>query len=281
LGRNGKPILLDAKGSVIQTLASRGINTIQRQKATAQISTMIVATKFVVDGIAIFTDPSLAVIDVEQGEAISNGVLEAQTSAGGSLIYYATVVNDVYAYYATAVADGKISLVSDGICTPAAGSVCFPTTGPQLNQIASFATGHATFPDANALAIEVKSAWVAAAGLADLGSYITMNATIPTYNPSVPPPAGTKTLTAAGQQTVQLALVGMHVVGSAAGHPEMIWATFEHVNNAPAGTYSYGGRQPRIRSDQTTLLRSPRFVAVMTTTLPPIPDMRSPCLACR
>jgi hypothetical protein len=69
LGRNGKPILLDAKGSVIQTLASRGINTIQRQKATAQISTMIVATKFVVDGIAIFTDPSLAVIDVEQGEA--------------------------------------------------------------------------------------------------------------------------------------------------------------------------------------------------------------------
>jgi hypothetical protein len=239
LGRNGKPILLDAKGSVIQTLASRGINTIERQKATAQISTMIIATKFVIDGIAIFTDPSLAVIDVEQGEANSNGVLEAQTSAGGSLIYYATIVNDVYAYYATGVADGKISLVSDGICTPAGGSACFPTTGPQLSQIVSFATGHATFPDANALAIEVKSSWVAAAGLPNLGSYITMNATIPTYNPSVPPPAGTKTLTVAGQQTVQLALVGMHVVGSAAGHPEMIWATFEHVNNAPAGTYSY------------------------------------------
>src|SRR6202041_1396172 len=111
LGRNGKPILLDAKGAVIQTLASRGINPIQRQKATAQISTMIIATKFVIDGIAIFTDPSLAVIDVEQGEANSNGVLEAQASAGGSLIYYATIVNDVYAYYATGVADGKISLV--------------------------------------------------------------------------------------------------------------------------------------------------------------------------
>lgn len=239
LGRNGKPILLDAKGTVIQTVASQGINKTQGQKATAQISTMIIATRFRIDGISIFTDPSLAVIDVEQGEADTNGVLEAQAAAGGSLIYYATVVNDVYAYYATGVADGKISLANDGICTPSGGSPCFPTTGAQLSQIVSFAAGHTTFPDANALAIEVKSAWIAAAGLPNLGSYITMNATIPTYNPSVPPPAGTTTLTTTGQKTVQLALVAMHVVGSAAGHPEMIWATFEHVNNTPAATYSY------------------------------------------
>jgi hypothetical protein len=239
LGRNGKPILLDAKGTVIQTVASQGINKTQGQKAITPISTMIIATRFRIDGISIFTDPSLAVIDVEQGEADTNGVLEAQAAAGGSLIYYATVVNDVYAYYATGVADGKISLANDGICTPSGGSPCFPTTGAQLSQIVSFAAGHTTFPDANALAIEVKSAWIAAAGLPNLGSYITMNATIPTYNPSVPPPAGTTTLTTTGQKTVQLALVAMHVVGSAAGHPEMIWATFEHVNNTPAATYSY------------------------------------------
>ncbi|RMF12050.1 MAG: hypothetical protein D6757_10205 [Alphaproteobacteria bacterium] len=30
-----------------------------------------------------------------------------------------------------------------------------------------------------------------------------------------------------------LALVGFHVVGTVAGHPEMIWATFEHEDNAP------------------------------------------------
>jgi hypothetical protein len=36
-----------------------------------------------------------------------------------------------------------------------------------------------------------------------------------------------------------MALVGMHVVGSTAGHPEMIWATFEHQNNSPNATYSY------------------------------------------
>jgi|SRR5580692_9012627 hypothetical protein len=236
LGRDGNPILLDGNGAVIRVALTKGIRP---QAKSAEIPTMLVATKFIVDRIPIFIDPSLSVIDVEQGEADTNGVLEAQSSQGGSLIYYATIVNDVYAYYATGVKDGAISLTGDGICTPSAGSFCFPTTGTQLSQIQSFATGHTTFPDATALAIEVKSAWVVATGLPNLGSYVTMNATIPTYNPPVPPPSGTTALTATGQQTVQLALVGMHVVGSAAGHPEMIWSTFEHVNNAPAGTYSY------------------------------------------
>ena len=42
-----------------------------------------------------------------------------------------------------------------------------------------------------------------------------------------------------GQKTVQMALVGMHVVGSVAGHPEMIWATFEHFMNTPNDAFSY------------------------------------------
>ena len=41
------------------------------------------------------------------------------------------------------------------------------------------------------------------------------------------------------RKTVLMALVGMHVVGSTAGHPEMIWATFEHKNNAPNSSYTY------------------------------------------
>jgi len=240
LGPNRKPILFDANRNVIQTLPSQGIKPQARaQTSKATAPTMMVATRFNIDGIFIFVDPALAVIDVEQGEADTNGVLQAQTSAGGSLIYYATIVNDVYAYYATGVADHAISLVGDGICTASGGAPCFPTTQPQLNQIISFASGHTTFPDATALAVEIKSAWVVAAGLPNLSSYITMNATIPTYSPAPPPPPGTKTMTATGQQTVQLALVGMHVVGSAAGHPEMIWSTFEHVNNVPAAAYSY------------------------------------------
>jgi len=33
--------------------------------------------------------------------------------------------------------------------------------------------------------------------------------------------------------SVPVALVGFHIGGTVNGHPEMIWATFEHVNNAP------------------------------------------------
>jgi hypothetical protein len=34
-------------------------------------------------------------------------------------------------------------------------------------------------------------------------------------------------------KTMQLALVGFHIAGTVTGHPEMIWATFEHMRNAP------------------------------------------------
>jgi hypothetical protein len=246
LGTNGKPILLDQNGGVIQALLSHGVKPqVRAEISAAQVPAMVIAQKFIIDGIPIFIDPSLAVIDVEQGEAGTNGVLEAQTSGGGSLVYYATIVNDVYAFYATELLDHTISLAGDGLCTPSSGITCFPTTGTQLNQIVASGAGHfqpgqTTFPDANALAIEVKSAWVVAAGLPNPNSYITLEATIPVYNPAAPPPSGTTTMTATGtQQTVKLALVGMHVVGSAAGHPEMVWSTFEHVANAPAATYSY------------------------------------------
>ena len=34
-------------------------------------------------------------------------------------------------------------------------------------------------------------------------------------------------------KTVEVALVGFHIGGTVANHPEMIWATFEHLQNAP------------------------------------------------
>jgi hypothetical protein len=40
-------------------------------------------------------------------------------------------------------------------------------------------------------------------------------------------------------RTATLALLGVHVVGTSNGHPEMIWSTFEHFNNTPNGTYQY------------------------------------------
>ena len=233
---NGRTILLDREGKVIQAqhapTATRAAIPATEQKGTtkapaAQKSSLV--RKFVIDGLPIFIDPSLAVIDVEQGQADGNGVLQAQIAANGSLVYYATMVNDVYAYFLTGVKDGAITTATPNQ---------FLTTPADLNATTAFAMAHGKpnppFPDPSALAIEVKSAWVVAAGLPNLSSYITMTATIPTYNQTDP-----HTRTPTGQQTVQLALVGIHVVGSTASHPEMVWATFEHVGTSPPATYSY------------------------------------------
>jgi hypothetical protein len=230
---NGRPILLDKEG---KTIAAQHAPTVManseqnaEQKAAGRFDTVPTVQKFVIDKIPIFLDPALGVIDVEQGQAGDDSVLEAQTTANGSLVYYATMVNDVYAYFLTGMKKGAITT------NP---SNQFPTTQQDLTNTINFAVANGKptppFPDPNALAIEVKSSWVLAAGLPNASSYITTTATIPTYDTSNP-----NVWTPTGQQTVQLALVGMHVVGSTAGHPEMVWATFEHKSNAPLATYSY------------------------------------------
>ncbi|CAN5205294.1 hypothetical protein BH11PSE4_BH11PSE4_19550 [soil metagenome] len=110
----------------------------------------------------------------------------------------------------------------------------FPTAPTELNSIEAFGLAHAkAFPDDDALAIELKSAWIEATGL-DTSKYVTITATVPTYDTSNP-----QQWVATGSRQAQLAMVGMHVVGSAAGHPEMIWATFEHVGNTRNVAYSY------------------------------------------
>jgi len=114
---------------------------------------------------------------------------------------------------------------------------------------------------------------VVAASLPNQGNYITMNATIPVYDRSNP-----NQWTQTGQQTVLMALVGMHVVGSTSGHPEMVWATFEHTGNVPVGTYTYNaasGPQTVTQNVAGTWLFSatnsagPFNVAHMTASGPP------------
>jgi hypothetical protein len=194
----------------------------QMQKLTpAPVNPNLIAQKFTLNGKTIFLNVNGGVIDTEEGQA-DDSVLLAQN---GSLIYYVSMVNDVFAFFITGTKDGGITP------TPTQ----FPTTASDLAKITTFATAHGkTFPDPNALAIEVKSAWIETTGLTNLDQYITTEAVIPTYdktNPNVWVPNGHK--------TTKLALIGMHVVGSAAGHAEMIWSTFEHFGNAPNATYAY------------------------------------------
>jgi len=159
--------------------------------------------------------------DTEEGQA-TDDVLMAQN---GSLIYYISMVNDVYAQYLNGVANSGGSV---------SGSE-FPTTQDQLNTIIAYAkTQGITVKDPNTLTIEVKTSWVAADELANVSDYITMNAIVPTYDTS-----NDQKWIPNGTEPKKLAMIGIHIVGTIDGHPEMVWATFEHLNNAPNLSYTY------------------------------------------
>lgn len=216
IGTDGKPVLLDTAGKGIN-LSSLALKPQVKMRAMTAASATL--QKITIGSTIFFLGSGGSIVPVEQDQS-DDMVLESQKNG---LIYFATIVNDVYAYFSTAILDHKIT------------ASAFPTTASQLAAIVSFAQGHGTtFPDPNALTVEIKTAWVEAAGLANLGSYITVQGTVPTYNTS-----NSTDWKATGSKTVQLALVGMHVVGTVKGHPEMIWATFEHAGNTPLATYSY------------------------------------------
>ena len=235
IGDNKQATFFDTTGKQIQR--ARPVIRPELLREENQDQTLIVQ-KFKSDGVLVFLDPFGNVADVDSGQAGDSGVLEAQN---GSLVYYVTMVNDVYAYFLTGVKKGAITATQ------------FPTSTTQLNQIIAFAIANgkpspSPFPDPEALAIEVKTSWVEASGVANLNTYVTMNANIPVYNKTNP-----DHWVPTGQTTVKLALVGIHVVGSTVGHPEMIWATFEHKNNSPNATYQY------VASDGTTKTVNPDF----------------------
>lgn len=194
-----------------------------RRLQPRMVNRKLIAQKFMINGRNIFLNVSGGVIETEEGQA--DFPPSALVTQNGSLIYYVSMVNDVMAYFLTGTKDGGITP------TPTQ----FPTTATDLAKITTFASAHGrTFPDPNALAIEVKSAWIETTGLANPSQYITTQAVIPTYDKTDP-----NKWVPNGQKTTTLALVGMHVVGSANGHPEMIWATFEHFGNAPDADFNY------------------------------------------
>lgn len=187
------------------------------------MSQSIIASKIVVHGIPIFIDPEGNVIDVETGQAGTNAVLVSQ---GGSLIYYITAVNDVLAFHRT---------MQGAPAIPDTTSIKFPMTMADANAVKTFAaTKGNTIVDPEALAIETKSSWIEASAVPNPNDYISVTATIPSFNTSNP-----DEWVPNGQKTVKLVMVGLHVVGSTNGHGEMVWGTFEHLGNAPDAAYSY------------------------------------------
>jgi hypothetical protein len=148
-------------------------------------------------------------------------------SLNDSLVYFGVHANDVYAWFNTAVSNGAI-----------AGSAPFPTTQAELTAILDYAKSKgSTLKDGNALTLELKSAWVDASTVSNPGSYITISADVPNYVRSGDQVWKIDSNTPTVNKT--LALVGLHVVGPVAGHPEMVWATFEHARNAPDNTFYF------------------------------------------
>jgi hypothetical protein len=224
-----KATFLDTAGKPIAA-AKPQIRTLMRPLALTAAARPVppadsaVLEKLTIQGKPILVNSLGQVVKPEQGQA-DGAVLMSEK---GSLIYYAITVNDVYAYFLTGTMDGGI--------TPK--PTQFPTTAGNLSKITTFASAHGkTFPDPDALAIELKTSWVEASSVPDVSKYITMMASIPVYDKSDPKhwkPTGANT-------TVLLAMVGAHVVGSVNGHPELVWATFEHFGNVPNGAYQYNG----------------------------------------
>ena len=140
--------------------------------------------------------------------------------------------------------------MKDNVIQGSATHKMFPTTMSDLGAIQTFASAHGkTFADSEALAVEVKTSWVETTGLTNPSDYITIQAEVPTYNTS-----NAALWTQTGTHTATLALVGMHVVGSVSGHPEMIWASFEHLGNTPNEAYDYvtGGGVQRTQPRDTS-----------------------------
>jgi hypothetical protein len=168
-------------------------------------------------------------INTEEGQATDNVLLDKN----GNLLYYITFANDVYAAQLNMAIENPSSVTR------------FPTTQAELDNIAAFAKKSKpslTLLEPNTLAIELKTSWVKLEKGMDKADYITIESDIPVYDKR-----NDSTWTLNGQMTkATLALVGMHIVGSAAGHPEMIWSTFEHKSCSPNARYQYVNKEGKI-----------------------------------
>jgi hypothetical protein len=243
LSPKGKPIVVGANGRVEVSKITRdaatqkirfidaagNVITNPRPLLTSAMEKAHAATRFfTTNRTAVVVAANGAVLDVSPEQADNIGaVLLSQmnpSAPGNSVVYYTVAVNDVYAWFVAGIANGAISSSSQ-----------FPTTQSDLNQIVAFAARYgATLTDANALTLEVKMSWVNASTLSNPSSYVTTVAEVPVYNTS-----STASWPQTTTHTATLALIGVHVVGTSNGHPEMIWSTFEHFNNTPNATYQY------------------------------------------
>jgi hypothetical protein len=94
-----------------------------------------------------------------------------------------------------------------------------PDTSVVQSKLKKFGYDTLTFPVGS---IELKTSWILASSLdpTEIGKYYITKGKFRTSG-----------------KTVQIALIGMHIIGRVINHPEFIWATFEHADLAPYATW--------------------------------------------
>jgi len=229
--KDGGPLLVDPRGNEIRSPRAllRSDREPRLRSLQLKLETLEAMGSFdrsglvqpiVVGDRTVFLDPSGHFTRVDPKQTFGE-VLMAQS---GSLVYYTISANNIFAIYRTML----------GPTVPM--GTQFPTDQADLDDILDFAAAHGLAPvlDPEALAVEIKAAWVEASSLATPEEFIQITAVVPKYDPQSP-----TMWIRDGWKTARLALVGLHIAGSTAGHPELLWATFEHVRSAPTATFSY------------------------------------------
>jgi hypothetical protein len=225
---NSTPIFYDIKGKVIDKvnlILNKSLNpktTIQQIHIIDQVFPVLMVNEFT----------PVVLIPAQDQASLNGDTANVLMSRNHSLVYYNIMVNDVYVVFSKMINDGVIpegSLFPTTLDDEDSDDPNIPKVG--LNTIKNYASSHGIpiiDTDNRVLAMELKTSWVETVNLPNSDNYVKIKATIPNYEQSSP-----GAWTRNGTKTAELALVGMHVVGSVAGHPEMIWSTFEHINNAP------------------------------------------------
>ncbi|MFT5787123.1 MAG: hypothetical protein ACI9KK_002485 [Ascidiaceihabitans sp.] len=134
-------------------------------------------------------------------QAGSNGVL---VDHNGRVIYYEQLFNPPYVDFV------RSKFFSNGAFDPA---------------LMAAATGVDDFFPTGLM--EIKTSWMVVDG-DDVGNFLTVPAEIFLLKNE-----NSEIVVSTETQPATVALVGMHLAGRVDDHPEMIWATFEHIGNAP------------------------------------------------
>ncbi|MCG6901529.1 MAG: hypothetical protein LJE68_02505 [Rhodobacter sp.] len=150
---------------------------------------------------------------------------DALISDASSVTFFGIHANDVYAHYLTQQMAGAFT------GTPL--DTNFPISEAEVQAIEKAAG--LTFSDAKAMTMELKTAWVDASTV-DASQFVTMAAVVPDFDQTTSP---TSWPSNGATKEVTLALVGLHIAAPVQGHPELVWSSFEHINNAPLAEYFY------------------------------------------